>query len=419
MERDTLKLRPEQEDMLAKIRLLDWVFIIGKMRVGKTLPAAIGSKEMGGGTLIVAPANTIPHWHETLKLIGHDDYEAVSYGKMNRIYKDTFQKSSIYKKEFTTLIIDECHELRSFSQQYQCVRKIVNHFNFKKKIALTGTLIDGKMSDVFYPISLMTDRYGTSKNKFYELFCKCVNPGSKYPKFEILEQIYDDFVRSLNEFSFFYVGKDIVHPKVIEVKYGLLQKQKRVLKALYENDPIPEIFDEHASLDKAIKNNKARQILSGFYILKNKEVVYPCFTKKWAMLRRILYAHNNARRAILWVAYNEEKELIADAMWNRSVGEFSKKNLELFNKDKLDILICHPKSAGQGVDFSHADIAVFTSQVHSSIYMEQALARLSKFKGVEGKKILIFIPESYKYNMYRHVKQKMKVNEELYESRYR
>ena len=406
-------LRPNQELMLANIRSHSWLIVLGAMQSGKTLPSAIAGKEMGGRTLVVCPLPAVPNWHKTFKLIDHSDYDVMSYSKMNRQYKDLFHKASIYTHNYSTLIIDEIHEMRSYSLKYQTVRRMVKHFNFKKKIGLTGTLVDKDPSELFYPLSLLTDKYGKSRQTFYDVFCRIVNPGSKYPNYVLRPDIAQEFRNSLAEFCFSYEGEGMVHPEIIEKKYPLMTKQKEKIKALMENEEFPEIDNEHANLELSNRRNKMRQLLSGFYIRNDKSIVRPCVTIKWFTLTTLVSKYS--KRVVIWVAYNEEKNLVRRCLRYLNCAEFSHSNLEAFKRDEIDVLICHPRSASMGISMAHAEVAIYVSQVHSAIDMQQSMARLSQYKGEGGKKIYLLVPEEAQYDMFKNTKQKFKTNKRLYE----
>ena len=102
------------------------------------------------------------------------------------------------------------------------------------------------------------------------MFCRIVNPGSKYPNYVLRPDIAQEFRNSLAEFCFSYQGEGMAHPEIIEKKYPLMTKQKGKIKALLENEEFPEIDNEHANLELSNRRNKMRQLLSGFYIRNDK-----------------------------------------------------------------------------------------------------------------------------------------------------
>ena len=118
------------------------------------------------------------------------------------------------------------------------------------------------------------------------------------------------------------------------------------------------------------------------------------------MLRHLFLKLNFKRRFLIWVRFNHEKELVKRTLWNFNLEEYSNKSRELFIDDKIDGLICHPKSAGEGVNLSHAKYSFFLSFDDSSITMEQAFNRMSSYKGKKNKHIYLFTPNNRHPDIY-------------------
>ena len=218
--------------------------------------------------------------------------------------------------------------------------------------------------------------WGTNKQMFRKLFCIVDNPHSSYPKYSYRPDLLMATKKEIREFASFYTSLNIVRPLITEVFYPLTTTQLQYIKNLTDTLDFPEIDNEHIDLSLAAVNNKIEQIKSGFYITATSVVKTLCSSNKWAYLIRL--ADELGRKQILiWCRYIYEKKLVCRLF--KGAQELDAATLKAFNANELDILVGNPRSAGVGIDISHAQHMIFCTQVHSFIDMEQALLRMSGY----------------------------------------
>ena len=412
-------LRPRQEKLLPTLLRADHFMLLWQMRMGKTLPSAIAVAARCDRPLIIAPPKVVPVWHEHMKLIEYQDHTIVSSGILSPKEKEENGKivkipnpklSALLKKKFDGVVIDEIHQFRKDSARTNVVRKLVKGLDFR--LGLTGTPFDRDLNEIFYPWMILDDGdlLGTSKKKFHQAYCMKEDPYNKFSPWVFQPGMKQILETALSPNVDRHFPDSIKSPKVNLHRFTLTREQSEYIRDLREGNEIEFFQGDDIEFNAGVIREKVFQVCSGFMIHtiyyderdeKGERIVKRGITtKKWTKLRRLV--HRLEGRGVVWVRYIEEYQCVLDTLSKYRIKKYSASNLEALNKNKLDILVAHPRSAGVGVDISCADWAIFVSETPSNIDQSQARMRLSRVDGLEEKNLHYLLPEE-EYNEEQHI----------------
>ena len=391
-----MELRENQKAILKYIRELPYSLIVHYMRAGKTLPPCLYIKEMKGKALILCPPKAIPVWEKHLRMVKcpKKKYTIISHGILHEL------KSTKEDSKYDLLIIDELHHFRNYSGRTQFVLSLSK--KIKKVVGLTATPIENDLQNIFYELQILDkgELFGTNKNEFQKEFCDCINPHSDYPKFMFKPHLVEPVMETLSKFTTVYRPPEITPPSEFVWRFRLHKEHEEILQKVVERTPIEEIGKANMKWEKGIITRKRLQIASGFLLYDDKEEqekyswVFDRPSRKRDHLDGLLNSFED-QQAVIWYNFVEERRLIIP--WDRGGGyqfrEFSTENLKAFKKGKFQFLVCHPRSAGEGVDISFCHNAVYLSHPFSMIEYEQSLYRLSSFRAKEEKFVHHLIPD--------------------------
>lgn len=392
MKRNGLKygritLRPMQREIIPKIVERNYYCLSWSMRTGKTFPLLIAASLQGGNILIVCPPNCIPVWESAItKLEITNSYKIISSGKVGM--PKYIQECLKYAPR--TLIIDEIHQYRSFTNRFKGLMKIRRTAQFC--YAATGTIIDKDFDEIFYIVQLLDEGelLGTNRSVFREKLCNPYKVGNRI-NWKMKPELEEAFKRLVFEFISVHRSDKVQPPQVLKHFYHLTKEQKELItdleKPVNRRKYQGRVNGENLLVEGAGRKQKILQITSGFWIGEN-ETYRGIPTNKFGLLRDIFKNIIGKTKAIVWVRFIEEYHLVYTTLKDiRNINKYNKANLEALNNGTLDTLICHPKSAGVGVDISVAQHALFLTESWSNVDSLQAKARLDSYEGKETKTI--------------------------------
>ena len=395
MGRDSLILRPEQVDLIQNLREADYelgyFLVIWLMREGKTAPVLEYLVQTDyTDILVVCPPNVIHVWEKELRRHKKDrryftiisDSERSINNYVSRIMPDC-------------IVVDEIHRFRAYSERYKALVRLSRYTSFR--IGMTGTPIDQYLSELYYPLQWLSDKkfFGlgkgeaiTSKKVFESVYCSPITPGYKHTKYEINPAIREDFKKEIMKVASIFKSGNVHEARHERVTYPLTAEQMRMIETIERKDEFKKgdvLNDVFLEATTAIRRDKIRQVYGGF-IYHDADVVKTWRTWKWIYLCRLI-RDLGGRRTVIWYKYTYEMNRIMDMLSQYHIEEYSTHALSRFNDGELDILVCHPASAGAGVDISHAQYAVFISYIPKWIDVMQAFYRLSKY-GEKSDKVI-------------------------------
>lgn len=372
------------------------------MRSGKTLPVARYLKLMKKKTLIVCPPAVIPVWEGYLEHDPHVDlrtkgFHILSSGQLSQKKWDV-EEYMAKVGEFEIVVIDEIHQFKAFSERFTRMRKLVK--GVPKRIGITATPLESNLQDIFYIWQLLDDGklFGKSQEIFHDLYCYCTNPRSTHPKFALKKELVDEVMEALSPFITIYRPPEIVPPIDNLVTFGLCHEQLHLLRNFRQRVGTRTILDcfDGQNLDwgPGVMYSKMQQLSSGFVYFekryKDKRTnlimrtpsIYFVKTEKWDILKKIM-KRLGKRQYILWYTFEEEAAQILKAAEEMQVKVrlFSSTAVEAFKSGETQGLVCHPRSAGMGIDLSFCNHSIYTNIPASGLDHIQSAYRTVRFSG--------------------------------------
>lgn len=418
-----ITFRPHQWDVYRLVKDREFSLVVHKMRAGKTLPTAYHLVEAGKKTCIVCPPNVVGVWEETLTELGGDSskIDIISDGSLSSKKPEAFQTS--FHNRYKTVVFDEIHRYSAYSNRFKNAAYL--RANATKVIGLSATPFERNEEGLFYVMQLLDggELFGKNRKVFHSIFCRCLNPGSRFLKWELQEQVHQDFLEYAKEFTTAFTPKELVPPHIEETTFHLTKEQKSIIKRLDAEKEIPEIDNVNLDWTRGMLIQKINQVTSGFLhwenILQNKKTLPIDNSSKLSKFEDVLYWVIERRRekAVVWANYLEEYKIIQEVcdennyVWVRYDPKKGQ-GLEEFKNEDYDVLIAHPKSAGQGIDMSFCNVAIYFSLPLSSIDYEQSLYRLTRYN--EKKQNIVYILRPKGDYVQGIIKKKMSQREEFY-----
>lgn len=405
MERDALRvLRENQREILDFLPEDEGCALaLHNMRTGKTLPTAqwvMGQLERGKKVLVICPPNVVPVWEKELAGVGdgHNSRELLILKDSMLRDDDICPKTKkirkrktelLYKNHWDVVVVDEIHRYRHYKARLRKLRWISKKSSIR--VGLTGTPFDTCVAEMFYYLQWLTwDSFfgGKISHKvFYATFCYPIDPNSKFSKMEIRDDIIGGILNEMKEFTTFYKTDSVVEPDHVMIKYRLTKEQLELMESVMYADYNPLFGEGQEEWSAAHRKDKARQIAGGFFIDAFEEVHELCSTRKWAVFTSWL-RNMRGQQVVVWYRYIEERKILEEMLGEYySIRKFSKRNLIDFRNREFDIMLCHPRSAGAGVDISCADVSIFITPNPAWIDNIQSYYRLSRYQGEEKKVI--------------------------------
>lgn len=341
--------------------------------------------------LVVCPPKVIHVWEEWTRHYIVGDYVTVmSSGALSSEGTGEIDYDSI---PWDIVVMDELHQYRAYSRRYRRMLKLTKKAKFI--IGMSGTMVDKDFEEMFYPITILSKGkfFGTSsKRTFRQIYCAQVDAYSKYSPWVVTEKAHEEFCREIKPLLHTYNDEtNIAPPEHIMVNYGLSGMQEQWIRDIEDEKTIPEIAEWQPELGPAHRQDKRRQIESGFY-LQDGDIIHRFESEKWRKLKEI--AEKEEGQILVWYRYIAERDIIKRTLL-KEVDYYCPKAFQRFQEGKLRILMAHPRAAGAGIDFSCADAAVFVTPNPSSCDIMQGFYRLSRVGSTEQKRCYHLIPSTH------------------------
>ena len=369
------------------------VLVIAPLRVGVlTWPAEI-RKWNEFQWLEVAQLRTAAGWKKMEQGTAH--IYIINWDALPKLCKFLHGKRP-HELPFDTIVFDEITKAKSHeSKRVNQLRAYIN--KFKRRWGLTGTPAPNSLLELFAQIRLLDDgmRFGPSFNAFREAFFQPENPFNEFSwilKKGAEEKIYKkcaDIALVLRSQDFLDISDTIVHD--IEVPFP--SSANDFYTELAENLLAVSNGSVVDAVNAGVLTNKLLQVTSGEVYLEQE------YNERGAPLpRKTLLIHDAKIKALktLTTRLNREPVLIAccfrheqDRITRALPGSirFDSANsptsqaalVEKWNKGQIPVLICHPQSAGHGLNLQDGGrIVIWYSYTWSREMYDQLNARVAR-----------------------------------------
>tara|TARA_Y100000004_G_scaffold94041_2_gene105325 strand:+ start:1749 stop:3104 length:1356 start_codon:yes stop_codon:yes gene_type:complete len=368
---------------------------------GKTRAVLDAHVILGGKTLVLAPLSILEAaWAEDIRKFQPDIKYGVAYAKNRKeIFEDQdldmvitnfeavnfLRKNTRFCKQFDTIVIDEFTAFKNrTAKRSKNLKDIISHFT--NRIAMSGTPNSNTILDIWHPALLVDDgqRLGARFFQFRSQVCT--------PKF--------------NGFANEWIDKPDAEDSVanalrdITIRYGL-----------------DECMDLPDNITRTINTNLSKQIQHKYNLLAKDSVLYTktgtvnavhagARVKKLLQLvtgavydedKLVQFVHQERydivmtlveQRAHSLVAFNwrherdalvelAEKQKVTYAVIDGTVKAEKRKDIvERFQAGQIQMLLCHPQSAGHGLTLTKASTVIWCSPTYNAEHYQQFNQRI-------------------------------------------
>ncbi|MGV3278750.1 SNF2-related protein [Rickettsiales bacterium LUAb2] len=396
------QLRPYQLEDVDNLVNKKRYALFTEMGLGKTVTTLTAIQKLHHTkqikkTLLIAPLNICRNeWVKQSKEWDHtkDLTFSVCIGSEKQRLEALNQEAQIYiinvenipwlietdNFDFDSVVIDEAHTFKSYkSKRFKALKKVIH--TLKSIILLTGTPSPNSFTDLWSLIFLLDqgERLGRNFHVFENRYFNKVGYGGY--KLELKKDAKEQILNKIKDIAITRSKADYLDlPPIISIKKSIeldscsLKKYKQL-----ENDFLVAINSEIIDVpNTASLGNKLLQICNGAIYDKDR-TVFELHDEKIKALREIL--ENNPNENFL-VAYNFnfDRDRLASEFKEAVVFDGSVEVIMKWNYGKIKLLLCHPKSAGYGLNLQHggknivwyglswslSDYQQFNSRLHRS-----------------------------------------------------
>lgn len=357
------------------------------MGLGKTLQIitlllALRQEKEKGTTLVVSPASLVYNWESEFEkfapslkigvaggtpaqrsevIENYKKYDVVitSYDLLKR------DIAEYQGKKFLFQIIDEAQYIKNHSTQ---VAKSVKIVEAKHKLALTGTPIENKLSELWSIFDYLMPGYLYP----YEKFRKEIEiPIVKNQE----EQVSERLRKLVSPFILRRLKKDVLKDlpdKLEETTYAKMDKVQEELYTAYVSKVKASLEEQ---VEGEVQKNKLK-ILAELTRLRqiccDPHLVYDNYTGTSAKLETCMELIQNAKdsghKVLLFSQFTTMLEIIAARLTDENITYYEitgatpkSKRLQLveaFNKDDTPIFLISLKAGGTGLNLTGADVVI-------------------------------------------------------------
>ena len=373
------------------------------MGLGKTISTLtavsdlIASKKVKK-VLIIAPLRVSNHtWPTELLLWKHTStlkYTVLSGLSPAKRKAAVFEKSVIHiinrenipwlvellgqKWHYDMVVIDESSSFKSHSsKRWKSLRKVLGKID--RMVQLTGTPAPNNLMELWPQIYLLDKgkRLQNTRGKFLEKYCQLVgNPA--WNQWQVKKDRVSALYRAVRDVVLRMSSEDYLEMPDrlnVNVRVELPSKARQAYADMKRDFIIAYDAGEIMAVNAAVQINKLLQISNGcIYTQEGYELMH---AKKVEALVEIA---DTATEPLL-VAYNFKSDLaeIKKALPKAVVLDKSPKTIDEWNRGEIPVMLCHPASAGHGLNLQKGgSVIVWFGLTWSLELYQQFNARLHR-----------------------------------------
>ncbi len=313
--------------------------------------------------LVIAPLKVTNHvWHEEIKKwdhLKHLTWSIITGNEKNRLLA-LHQKVDIYlinrenvpwlysgkKTKWDMIVLDESSSFKNpTSKRFKALKK----FTYEYMVQLSGTPAPNGLLDIWSQIYALDGgiRLGKTMNNYKSRHFISDYYGYKFTPIDPsnIYRLIQDITLSMQTEDYIQLPARInVITKVTIGSYPIYKKLEKEFIALINATEI-------TTLNAATLTNKLLQFCNGAIYDENKNII-EIHNSKLEALNDII--EDNCNDNIL-VAYNFQSDLkrLLKRFPDAIVMDDKGKNIDLWNEGKIKLFLCHPASAGKGLNLQN------------------------------------------------------------------
>ncbi len=369
------------------------------MGLGKTLTTLAAIDEIenifceGNKTLIIAPKKVADEtWSAEIEKWGFDFTYSKVLGTTKKRVEALEKEADIYiinrenvvwlveyyktKWPFTFVVIDELSSFKSSkSKRFRALRKV--RPKIKRFVGLTGTPAPNSLIDLWPQIYLMDGgkRLETSQTKFKDRYFRPDKQnGPIVYSWALRPNAEEEIYQKIDDICISMKAKDFLNlpprtDNIVTIKLSDMRAYKQ-----FEKDLVLELEDQEVTAsNSAVLANKLLQMSNGAIYDDEKNVI-SIHDDKLEALEDIV-EDSQGQPILVFYQYKHDLERLKKKF--PQAEELT--TVDKWNSGKIPMLLCHPQSAGHGLNLQKGGhIIVWFGLTWSLEYYQQANARLDR-----------------------------------------
>ena len=406
---------------------------------GKTRAVLDAHVNLSGKTLVLAPLSILEAaWAEDIRKFQPDINFGVAYAKnRKKIFEDDsfemvitnfeavnfLQKNPHHVKKFSTIVIDEFTAFKNQSaQRSKNIRSLISHFT--NRIAMSGTPNSNTILDLWHPALLVDDgerlgeRYWAFRNQVCTpRFNGFANEWVDKPGIEeaVAEKLSDITIRYALE-DCIDLPENIVRTVRTKLSTGVQTMYDLFVKESVLYTKSGTINAVHAGA----RVKKLLQLVSGGVYDEDGNVQY-LHQERYDIVMQLVSTRAHSIVAFNWkherdalIALAEKQNITYDLI-DGSVPAHKRSDIvERFQAGQIQVLFCHPQSAGHGLTLTKATAAIWCSPTYNAEHFQQFNKRIHRSGQKEKTEtILIAAHKTWEEDVYTKLNTKLGKMENL------
>lgn len=369
------------------------------MGLGKTLTTLAAIDEIenifceGHKILIIAPKKVADEtWSAEIEKWGFEFTYSKALGSTKKRIEALGKEADIYiinrenvvwlveyyktKWPFTFVVIDELSSFKSSkSKRFRALRKV--RPKIKRFVGLTGTPAPNSLIDLWPQIYLMDggERLETSQTKFKDRYFRPDKQnGPIVYSWALRPNAEEEIYQKIDDICISMKAKDFLNlpprtDNIVTIKLSDMRAYKQ-----FEKDLVLELEDQEVTAsNSAVLANKLLQMANGAIYDDEKNVI-SIHDDKLEALEDIV-EDSQGQPILVFYQYKHDLERLKKKF--PQAEELT--TVDKWNSGKIPMLLCHPQSAGHGLNLQKGGhIIVWFGLTWSLEYYQQANARLDR-----------------------------------------
>lgn len=369
------------------------------MGLGKTLTTLAAIDEIenifceGNKILIIAPKKVADEtWSAEIEKWGFEFTYSKVLGSTKKRLEALEKEADIYiinrenvvwlvecyktKWPFTFVVIDELSSFKSSkSKRFRALRKV--RPKIKRFVGLTGTPAPNSLIDLWPQIYLMDGgkRLETSQTKFKDRYFRPDKQnGPIVYSWALRPNAEEEIYQKIDDICISMKAKDFLNlpprtDNIVTIKLSDMRAYKQ-----FEKDLVLELEDQEVTAsNSAVLANKLLQMANGAIYDDEKNVI-SIHDDKLEALEDIV-EDSQGQPILVFYQYKHDLERLKKKF--PQAEELT--TVDKWNSGKIPMLLCHPQSAGHGLNLQKGGhIIVWFGLTWSLEYYQQANARLDR-----------------------------------------
>ena len=339
------------------------------------------------------------------------------------------QKNPEYAESFSVLCIDEFTAFKHrTSQRSKAIGKLTGRGLFNRRIAMSGTPNSNTIRDIWHPTKLVDDgeRLGTAFYPFQQQVCIpniLVLSNRTVTEWTDKDNAEEMVAVQLQDITIRHRLEDCIDMPEQSVTMRKVELPKRIMhqyETLARDSVLYTGTTTINAINAGVKVKKLLQLCTGA-IYKEDGTSEGIHTERYDLVMELVKQRKHSLVAFNWkhernhLIQLAEKEGIAYSVIDGDTPEEKRKtvvdNLQL---GELQVVFCHPQSAGHGLTMTKATSIIWCSPTYNAEHYLQFNRRIYRAGQTKRTEVIqIAASETWETEVYTKLQSKMVKMEEL------